>query len=90
MLGRLEMDVDSCIEWYIHLCELVFSNKKLSPIDIRTNIRARYDSDRLEEVIKKVVVQYGAAEEELLKKPENRCKVYVLILAEYVCCTHLQ
>ena len=71
------MDVDSCIKWYIHLCELVFSNKKLSPIDIMTNIRARFDSNRLEEAIKKVIVQHGAAEDELLKKPENGCKVYV-------------
>lgn len=77
MLGRLEMDVDSCIKWYIHLCELVFSDKKLSPIDIMTNIRARFDSHKLEEAIKKVIVQHGAAEDELLKKPENGCKVYV-------------
>jgi hypothetical protein len=77
MLGRLEMDVDSCIKWYIHLCELVFSNKKLSPIDLMTNIRARFDSNKLEDAIKKVIVQHGAAEEELLKKPENSCKVYV-------------
>lgn len=82
MLGRLEMDVDSCIKWYIYLCKLVFSNKKLSPIDLMTNIRARFDSDKLEEAIKKVMVQHGAAEEELLKKPENSCKVYVHTLLD--------
>ena len=71
------MDVESCIKWYIHLCELVFSNKRSCPIDLMTNVRARFDSSRLEEAIKKVVVQHGAAEEELLKKPENSCKVYV-------------
>src|SRR6266480_6782480 len=89
MLGRLEMDVDSCIKWYIHLCELVFSNKMLSPIDIMTNIRARFDSNRLEEAIKKVIVQHGAAEDELLKKPENGCKC-TYILTGSVCCTHVQ
>jgi hypothetical protein len=78
MLGRLEMDVNSCIKWYIHLCELVFSNKKLLPVNLMTtNVRARFDSSRLEEAIKKVIVQHGSATEELLKKPENGCKVYV-------------
>ena len=72
------MDVNSCIEWYIHLCELVFSEKKLSPVDLWTNIRARFNSERLEEIIKKVIIQQGAAEAELLKKPESRCKVYAL------------
>jgi len=53
-----------------------------------TNVRARFDSDRLEEAIKKVIVQHGAAEEELLKKPGKSCKVYVdPHYRRYVCCT---
>jgi hypothetical protein len=77
MLGRLEMDVASCIELYIYLCKLDFFDKKYFPIDLDTNIRARFKSLPLEKAIKKVIVQQGFSEDELFKKPDNPCKVYV-------------
>ena len=77
MLGRLEMDVKTCIEWYTHLCDMVFSDKKTFSIDITTKIRARYDSDLLKDIIKKVIVKHGFNEDALLKN-QSQCKVYVI------------
>lgn len=83
MLGRLEMDIESCIKWYIHLCDSIFANKKTLPINWRGNVQARFKSEPLKEAIMKVISQQGFHEEELLQKPENRCKVYVLYLARH-------
>lgn len=75
MLGRLEMDVESCIKWYIYLCRIIFSNKKTFAFDMLGKVRARFKSEPLEEAIKEVIVQQGFPKEELLQKPINPCKV---------------
>lgn len=73
MLGRLEMDVDECIEAYSDLAAAVFS-KKLSrlPVTINGKIKPRFDSTKLEEAIQKVVAQGGASNTELLNNGNER------------------
>jgi len=85
MLGRLEMDVESCIKWYIHLCATIFSNKKHLPFNLRGNIQARFKNEPLKEAIMEVIAQQGFTKDELLQKPENPCKVYVLYFPEHAC-----
>lgn len=77
MLGRLEMDVGSCIRSYLDLCKSVFSDKKTFPINLQGNIRARFKTDALEKAIKKVITDHGFSEDALLKNPGNSCNVYV-------------
>jgi hypothetical protein len=76
MLGRLEMDVNSCIESYVRICEVIFSDKKKFAVNLRDNIRARFKTEPLEKAIKNVITERGLSETDLLKKPENSCKVY--------------
>src|ERR1700742_3165183 len=96
MLGRLEMDVDSCIKSYLQLCNTIFSDKKLFAVNLAGNIRARFKTAPLEKAIKQVIKKQGFAEDELLKKADNRCKVYadsnlrvfqVLTSIRFVCAT---
>lgn len=56
MLGRLEMDVDGCIVVYSDLAAAVFS-EKLSRflVNIKGNVKPRFDSTKLESAIRKVV-----------------------------------
>jgi hypothetical protein len=63
MLGRLGMDVDQCIAAYSDLAAAVFS-ERLShfPVNLSGTVRARFDCEKLEGAIKKVVVQSGASE----------------------------
>ena len=89
MLGRLQMDVESCITWYIYFCTTIFSNKKHLPINLRGNVQARFKSERLKEAIVEVIAQQGFGKEELLQKPENTCKVYVFYLLVNVCSFNL-
>ncbi|EFR00516.1 protein kinase subdomain-containing protein [Nannizzia gypsea CBS 118893] len=79
MLGRLEMDVDECIDVYGTLSREVFGQKKhLIPMKINSKIRPRFDSDKLEKIIKKVMSSKGISEDELLNNGEKRgCHVFV-------------
>jgi hypothetical protein len=73
MLGRLEMDVDKCITAYSDLAEAVFGEKLSSiPINIKGKVTPRFDSTKLESVIRKVVVQSGASETHLLNDGTGR------------------
>jgi hypothetical protein len=79
MLGRLKMDVASCIEAYIRLCKTIFSDKKTLPVHFNFNIRARFKAAPLEKAIKDIISEQGRHEDDLLKEPDGRCKVYGLI-----------
>jgi hypothetical protein len=73
MLGRLEMDVDECITAYSELAEAVFREKLRSlPVNITGKVKPRFDSAKLESAIRKVVVQSGASETELLNDGTER------------------
>jgi hypothetical protein len=83
MLGRLEMDVGSCIRSYLDLCKSVFSDKKTFAINLQGDIRARFKTASLEKAIKKVITDQGFSEDDLLKNPGNSCNVYVLTSVTY-------
>lgn len=62
MLGRLEMDVDECINAYSDLAAVVFGEKLRSiPVNSEGDIMARFDSAKLESAIRKVVEDSGAS-----------------------------
>ena len=73
MLGRLEMDVDECITAYSDLAEVVFGQKQSSlPFNIKVKVQSRFDSAKLESAIRKVLVQSGASETDLLNDGTDR------------------
>jgi hypothetical protein len=56
MLGRLEMDVDECIEAYTELMKAVFEKKQsLLPVGLRGMIKSRFSSKALENAVKGVI-----------------------------------
>jgi hypothetical protein len=65
MLGRLEMDIDECIEAYTSMFKTIFGKKGL-PVNIWGNIKGRFDSTVLEECIRKVLKDRGLSEREPL------------------------
>ena len=79
MLGRLRMTIDDCINAYATLSDRVFQEKRYR-VNMRGNVRGRFDSAELESAIKKIIVDQGFDENELLKdKPDAICKVWVAL-----------
>ncbi|MCJ1388247.1 hypothetical protein MMC18_001092 [Xylographa bjoerkii] len=76
MLGRLKMDVVSCIEAYTDLSEKIFT-KKRHRVTIRGNVQGRFDTAALEKAVKELVVKQGLNENALFLEPEANCKVFV-------------
>jgi hypothetical protein len=76
MLGRLEMDVDKCIAAYSDLAAAVFGEKQSSiPVTIKGEVKARFDSAKLESAIRKVVEQSNASGTDMLNNGTERgCK----------------
>ena len=74
MLGRLEMDVDECIEVYTRMFEAVFGKKGL-PVNMWGKLKGRFDSTVLEECIKIILTERGLPEGEPLNDEKERCKV---------------
>ncbi|KAJ5625973.1 protein kinase subdomain-containing protein [Penicillium lagena] len=79
MLGRLEMDVDKCIEAYSDLAAAVFREKLRSfPINFKGDITAQFDSAKLESAIQKVVEDSGVSKRDLFNDgTECRCRTFV-------------
>ena len=77
MLGRLEMDVDECITAYSELAAIFGQKLGSLPFDKEDIVKARFDSAKLEEAVRKVV-QKSASEEELLNDGTERgCRTQV-------------
>lgn len=74
MLGRLEMDVDDCIEAYTSMFETIFKKKGL-PVNMLGKIKGRFDSTILEECIRTILKRRGLSDAEPLNDGETRCKV---------------
>lgn len=55
MLGRLEMDIDDCIEAYISMSDRIFT-KKRHRLGMRGDIQGRFDTVELENSIKNIIV----------------------------------
>ena len=54
MLGRLELDVDACIEAYTNMMENVFG-KRSKRIDLKLNVKGQFSVEALETAIKSMV-----------------------------------
>jgi hypothetical protein len=67
------MDVDECIAVYGDLAVAVFG-EKLSriPVNIKGEIKPRFDSAKLESAIRKAVAQSGVSETDLLNDGTER------------------
>ena len=79
MLGRLEMDVDECIEAYSGLAEAVFAEKRCQfPANLKGNIRPRFDSTKLQNAIEAVLLRKDVRSTDLLNDGQaRRCRAYV-------------
>lgn len=81
MLGRLEMDVDECIEEYTNMFETIFGRKGL-PMNMWGKIKGRFDSAVLEQCIKGILKKRGLAEDAFLNDGKERCKVYAFLFLQ--------
>lgn len=78
MLGRLEMNIDECIDAYVTLFDRVF-RKKQHRVTINGHVQGRFDTEELERSIRAIVKRKDkTGENALLKGSENQqCKVLV-------------
>jgi len=75
MLGRLKMDVDTCIDAYTEMSDSIFQ-KVAHRVTLSGKVQARFDSERLTKSIKAIIKQHGLQEDDtLLEKPAQGCKV---------------
>ncbi len=77
MLGRLQMDIQPCIDAYSDLSRRIFSKKGI-PVDWRGHVKGRYPASELEKAVKKIINGSGLPEDTLLDDGKGRgCRVYV-------------
>jgi len=77
MLGRLEMDIDHCIDAYVNMMDRVFRREQ-HRIAINGRVQARFSTEELERSIKKVIKESGLDEDVLMRCKESKdegCKV---------------
>ncbi|XXH05415.1 hypothetical protein Hte_011841 [Hypoxylon texense] len=84
MLGRLQMDVDDCIQEYSELTKAIFSEKLHSmSVNLFTKVQPRFDSEKLRAAIQKVVAKNGQSSETPFNDHDSdRCKVFVCAAAK--------
>lgn len=77
MLGRLEMDVDECIEEYCEMMKRIFEKQRSRfPMSLSGKINARFDTAKLEDAIKDVLARHGANESDPFNdRKERGCRV---------------
>lgn len=79
MLGRLEMEVDECIDAYTSMFKTIFEKKKI-PITWSGKLKGRFDSEVLEQVIQKMVTDRKLPVTEPFDDGKDRnCKTCVVI-----------
>jgi hypothetical protein len=79
MLGRLEMDIDECIDAYTSIFKRVFGKKGL-PVNMLGKIKGRFDSMVLEDCIREILEQRGQSTMEHFNDEKDRaCKVLVVL-----------
>ena len=71
MLGRLQMDIQECIDAYSELSRRVFSKKGL-PVDLRGHIQGRYKASVLESAIKDIIKASNLPVDEPLNDRKDR------------------
>lgn len=79
MLGRLEMDVDQCIEAYNSIAKSVFGGgPSPAPVDPTGKVPAPFDLAALERAIRKMITASGASEKDVFNDGAERgCKTFV-------------
>lgn len=79
MLGHLEMDVDQCIAAYSDLAGAVFDQKTSRlPFNFKAKVKARFDSGKLENAVRKAIKESGTSETALLNDGNKRgCRTQV-------------
>lgn len=84
MLGRLEMDVQECIDGYRDLMKCVFSEKSRAIcVDLAGNLKAQYDSKKLRAAIEHVIESAGFSPNDPLNDGQARkCRVFVCATAK--------
>ncbi|KAH9875045.1 hypothetical protein J1614_004533 [Plenodomus biglobosus] len=86
MLGRLEMSVKECIDAYIEIMDVVFDpkDKKKLPFKLRNGkVQPRYETKRLESVIKQIISKASHPSDALFRgTKDSKCKTVVVALAE--------
>lgn len=75
MLGRLEMDIDQCINAYKRLSNHVFARKRLLPVGGNLRRQSKYDGRRIETAMKAILHELGYEDDILLREPASSCKV---------------
>ncbi len=79
ILGRLQMDIDSCIAAYLELSAVAFQRKKHRANIVRRgnsayHVKGAYSSEGLEKVVKELVKSVEGDSEAKLTS-SNRCKM---------------
>lgn len=76
MLGRLEMDVDQCIDAYNNLAETVFGERLTRiPMSWRARTTPRFDASKLEQAVRETLVAAREKEDALFNDGKQRsCK----------------
>lgn len=80
MLGRLRMTIDECIEVFQHVSKTIFGDIPSTISKVTGGISGKpfFKADRLEKVVKELLISRGVDPDAFLKDSENaRCKVYV-------------
>ena len=70
------MDIQQCISAYQSFSEKAFKQQRRIPFNAQGNVRGRYSSKELEAAVKTILKDQGYSEEELLKDPDNMCRVF--------------
>ncbi|KAH0541605.1 hypothetical protein FGG08_003953 [Glutinoglossum americanum] len=82
MLGRLQMDIDACIDAYVRLSSVVFQPKRVKPNifgrakDI-WEVDGAYSSECLASEIKAIVASQEGNDQARLMDPDSPCKTFV-------------
>ena len=78
MLGRLQMDIQPCIDAYSELSRSIFSKSGL-PVNWRGHVKGRYNASDLENAVRKMIRTLGLPEDTPLNDGEDRgSRVYVV------------
>ena len=81
------MSVSECISAYLDLCERIFNPKRYAANIVGRaadflQANGKFDSNALEEAIKKVIVDRGLSEDQLMQdEPNTPCKTWVTSLS---------
>ena len=75
MLGRLQMDIQPCIDAYSELSRRIFCNRGL-PVDWRGKVTGRYKASELEDAVRTIIKNSGSSEDAPLNDGKDRgCRV---------------